>query len=127
MRELLTDPANLDLTQKESFLTFTALITGLIHIYVGYSTSYHTLALAGLGFLGGLAIFLTGKFRNLVVAAAIPYTAVQFVFYYQSYGFSFTPVAAIDKLVQSAFILVGLLYLIRAYERSESIESMLKG
>jgi hypothetical protein len=115
----------LDLKERvgkiEVLLLSCAAITGVIHLYIGLTQSYHTLSWAGAGFLGGAVIFLSGYFRNLVVAASIPYTLVQFVFYYQSYGLNFWPLAAFDKIVQVVFVVSGVFYLSRKYTESEDI------
>jgi hypothetical protein len=114
------------LNRRELSLAGLSLITGIIHIYVGYTSGFDTLTLAGLGFVGGTGIFLSGYYRNLTVTASIPYTAIQFVFYYQSYGFNLGPLAAIDKTVQLLFIITGIIYLREKYSSSESLKNFLK-
>lgn len=112
--------------RKELVLAALSLITGIIHLYVGYSAGFDTLMLAGLGFIGGTGIFLSGYYRNAVVTSSIPYTAVQFLFYYQSYGFNLGPLAAIDKSVQLLFIILGAIYLNEKYRDSSSLKDFLK-
>lgn len=114
-----------NLDRKELLLTVLSLITGLIHVYVGYTSGFDTLTLAGLGFFGGTLIFLGNYFRNLVVTASIPYTAIQFVFYYRTYGLEFGPLAAVDKAVQALFIVLGIYYLSKRYRLSDSPKDFL--
>lgn len=111
---------------KDYLMISAAIITGLIHLYVGYTSDFNTLILAGLGFVAGTALFLTKKFQNIVVAVAVPYTAVQFLFYYQSYGFNLGPLAAVDKIVQLVFIVVALLFLFDNYQKAEDLAEMIR-
>jgi hypothetical protein len=113
------------LNSLEASLVSGAVITGLIHLYVGVSQGFGLLTLAGAGFLGGAVLFILDRYRNLVVLASLPYTGVQFIFYYQSYGLNLGPVAAIDKLVQTGFILVGLYYLKRNLGDGETLREFL--
>jgi hypothetical protein len=113
------------LNSVEASLISGAVITGLIHLYVGISQSFGTLTLAGAGFLGGAVLFVLDRYRNLVVLASLPYTGVQFIFYYQSYGLNFGPVAAVDKLVQAGFILVGVYYLKKNFGDGETLRGFL--
>ena len=116
----------LDLDSKELFLIAGSVITGLIHLYVGYTADSRMLILAGLGFLGGTALFMKDLYRNLIVLASIPYTGSQFVFYYLYYGLNLGPLAAFDKIVQLLFIVAGTVYLKDRYSDSESIMDFLK-
>jgi len=118
--EKLNLPSCFSLSQDELLLILTAFITGFIHIYVGYTEMFQTLTLAGFGFLGGTALFLSGRYQNLITAFSIPYTAIQFVFYYQGYGLTLGPLALIDKIVQFVFIILGLHYLWINYNKSGS-------
>jgi hypothetical protein len=114
------------LDNLELVLLTGALISGIIHLYVGYEQAFTTLMLAGAGFIGGSVIFLTGYFRNLTVIASIPYTLAQFYFYYQTYGFSFGPLAAVDKVVQGIFVLTGVYYLAGKFRDAEEPKDFLK-
>lgn len=97
----------------EIALILLALGTGIIHLYVGYQASYMNLVVAGLGFLGGVALFTVEKIRKYTVAAAIPFTAVQFALAYRSYGLNPTSTVIIDKIIQSALIILCAFYLYR--------------
>ena len=88
-----------------------ALMTGLIHLYVGITVSFSLLTLAGAGFIGGTVLYVSGVYRDLIVITSIPYTLAQFVMYYRFYGFSLGTVAAIDKAVQLIFVLASAFYL----------------
>lgn len=112
--------------KKELLLLTAAIATGIIHFYVGYSSNSSLLTLAGLGFIGGSGLFLSGKFRNIIVGASVPYTGVQFPLYYLYYGFSLGPLAGIDKLIQLAFIITGILYLRDNYRGSTKLKSILR-
>ena len=102
---------HISLDKKEYGLVTAALVSGIIHVYVGYSSLSIELTLAGLGFLGGIGLFLCEKRKNLIVAVSIPYTAAQVILYYQIYGLSFGPLGAIDKVTQVLFIALGIYYL----------------
>ena len=106
-----------DFEPLDLFLITASILTGAIHLYVGVTTQFHQLTLAGLGFIGGTAIFAYGFRRKLVVAASIPFTAYQMYAYYIGYGFSFSPIAAVDKIAQVMFILGGLFYLYRKMDQ----------
>ncbi len=107
------------LENLELVLLTGALVSGIIHLYVGYDQAFMTLSLAGAGFIGGSMIFLSGYFKNLTVIASIPYTLAQFYFYYQTYGFSFGLLAGIDKVVQAVFVLTGTYYLSGKFRDAE--------
>lgn len=123
-KEKIKDSLNLDNT--EIFLIAGSIITGIIHLYVGYTADSRMLVLAGLGFLGGTALFTKDFFRNLVVLASIPYTGSQFVFYYLYYGFNLGPLAAFDKIIQLLFLVAGTIYLKERYSDSSSVVNFLK-
>ncbi len=52
-------------------------ITAVTHIYPGVVEGAPPLVLAGLGFLGGAALYVRGVRRDALAIAAIPYTAIQ--------------------------------------------------
>ena len=114
-----------NLGKVEIVLLTGALISGTIHLYVGYDQAFTTLMLAGAGFIGGSVIFLSGYFRNLTVTASIPYTLAQFYFYYQTYGFSGGALAAVDKVVQLLFVLTGFYYLAGKFRDAEEPKDFL--
>lgn len=106
------DLEELNFNTLEIALILLALGTGIIHLYVGYQASYMNLVVAGLGFRG-VALFTVEKIRKYTVAAAIPFTAVQFALAYRSYGLNPISTVLIDKIIQSALIILCAFYLYR--------------
>jgi hypothetical protein len=100
-----------------------AAVTGLVHLYKGFNSSFLLLTLAGAGFIGGINIYSIDFYRNLVVLASIPFTLAQFVFYYRYYGFNFGLLGGLDKLVQLVFVLSAIFYL---YNNSVSVRNLLE-
>jgi len=119
------DLKNLDKTHY--LLTGLALLTGLIHLYLGVLIGFtHSLGLsftlAGLGFLAGTAAVLMDYRRKLVYLLGIPFTAGQIVLWYwinqPDLGVFLRGrplIDFIDKVAQ-----VGLLVLLIYLYRSES-------
>ncbi|SEO52874.1 hypothetical protein SAMN04487948_10389 [Halogranum amylolyticum] len=100
-----------------------AAVTGVIHLVLGVGFLPSPLAvsfvLAGLGFFGGVALFLFGVRRRQVVAVGIPFTLLQFFAYFAlNWPDVVSPVGLFDKVVQLA--LVGVLV---AVYRAESAEN----
>jgi hypothetical protein len=89
-----------------------AAVSGLIHLYKGFNSGFLLLTLAGAGFLGGIILYLVGFHRFWVVAASIPFTLAQFVFYYRFYGFNFGFLGGLDKFVQLVFVLSAVYFLV---------------
>lgn len=79
-------------------------ITGLIHLYVGWARGRPSLAVAGLGFFGGLALFLAGYRQRLLYALGIGYVTIQIVLWAVFNAGEYTLIGYVDKAVQ-----VGLL------------------
>jgi hypothetical protein len=121
--------SNTELTRIEAALTALVAATGIIHIGVGLMAEYQVLTLAGAGFIGGAGLFLAGPklddtagldlgfSRAALSGLVLPYTGYQFVAYYVYYnGFHVlaeSPVAAVDKLVQTGVLALASLYLYR--------------
>jgi hypothetical protein len=89
-----------------------AAVSGLIHLYKGFNSSFLLLTLAGMGFIGGMVLYLADFYRDLVVLVSIPFTLAQFVFYYRFYGFNFGFLGGLDKFVQLVFVLSAVYYLV---------------
>jgi hypothetical protein len=106
----IREEVSLRFTRVEYGLLGLALVTGLIHVYVGVVNQFNLLILAGAGYLGGMALFSLRRFRKYVVALSIPYTLAQFVGYYQFFGFNVSAEAAVDKVVQAVFVVLGFYY-----------------
>ena len=85
-------------------------ITAVTHIYPGVVEGAPPLVLAGLGFLGGGALYLYGVRRRALAVAAIPYTAVQIPLWVVIKAGNYTLVGYVDKAVQVALVvaLLGL-------------------
>lgn len=113
----------LDTTEKT--LAALTTLTGLIHIAAGITNSFPLLTWAGLGFIGGTALFLTAPridrklgleqdfTRTALTGLMLPYTGFQFIAYYSIIGLNFPTVAVIDKLIQASLLAVGTTYLWR--------------
>jgi hypothetical protein len=90
-----------------------ALVTGVIHLVLGVmffpGAQPVSFLLAGLGFLGGVVLYLRDYRRRLVVLVGIPFTLLQIVLYlYLNYRVdpAVSPVEGIDKLAQVVLVVV---------------------
>lgn len=101
-----------DFDYLDILLAALVAVTGLIHLYVGITTSFHQLTLAGAGFIGGLALFIIGYRTREVVLLSLPFTGYQIYAYYVYYGFNGSTIAAVDKAVQILILVLGTVYLI---------------
>lgn len=93
-----------------------AAITGVIHLVLGVGNFPDPLALsflvAGLGFFGGIVLFLMEYRRRLLVVLAIPYVAAQIALFYllnMPTVATLSPVAIVDKAVQLVLIVLLIL------------------
>lgn len=117
--------SNTEVTKLGAALTALVDVTGIIHIVVGLKAEYQALILAGVGFIGGAGLFLAGSriddivglepgfSRAALSGLVLPYTGYQFVAYYSIYGFTGSPVAVADKLVQTGVLVLASMYLYR--------------
>lgn len=80
-------------------------ITALTHIYPGVVEGAPPLVLAGVGFLGGAALYVRGIRRHALAIAAIPYTAVQIPLWVVIKAGDYTLVGYVDKAVQVVLVL----------------------
>jgi len=80
-------------------------ITALTHIYPGVVEGAPPLVLAGVGFLGGAALYVRGVRRHALAIAAIPYTAVQIPLWVLIKAGDYTLVGYVDKAVQVVLVL----------------------
>lgn len=92
-----------------------ALLTGLFHLYAGLVEGRAPVTLAGLGFIGGIGLFLVGVRRRLLYPIAIAYTGVQIPLWYVAKAGEFTALGYADKAVQVLLIVV----LAAIYRRGE--------
>ena len=91
-------------------------ITAVTHIYPGIVEGAPPLILAGLGFLGGGALYIYGIRRRALAVAAIPYTAVQIPLWVVIKAGNYSLVGYVDKAVQVALV-VALLVLVVGWFR----------
>ncbi|MXR20919.1 DUF7475 family protein [Halobacterium bonnevillei] len=84
--------------------------TGAIHVYAGLVEGRIPVLLAGVGFFGGIGLFLVDFRRPLLYLAGVVYTAVQFPLWYVAKAGEFTAIGYVDKAVQVVLV-VTLLYL----------------
>ena len=84
--------------------------TGAIHVYAGLVEGRIPVLLAGVGFFGGIGLFLVDYRRPLLYLAGVVYTAVQFPLWYVAKAGEFTAIGSVDKAIQ-AVLVVTLLYL----------------
>lgn len=93
------------LSLAHTFAIVLAVITGLVHLYMGLGFEGPKLILAGGGFLAGSGLFLAGIKRRWLYGLAIPYTIIQMVLWIEM-GLPFIRFGFVDKFVQTLFILV---------------------
>ncbi|AUG49301.1 hypothetical protein BVU17_17175 [Haloarcula taiwanensis] len=100
-----------------------ALVSAAVHLLLGIRLAPSALGisfiLAGLGFLGGVALVGLGIRRRLVYAAGVPFTAVQILLWYyvnfaagpKSFPADVGTLGAVDKVAQLVLlaVLVALL------------------
>lgn len=91
-----------------------AAVTGLVHLVLGLGALPDPLGVAALlaagGFAAGIVLLLAGYRRQWLLALGIPFTASQIAVWYlvnepSSLG-DVSPLAAFDKAVQTALIVV---------------------
>lgn len=90
-------------------------ITALTHIYPGVVEGAPPLVLAGLGFLGGAALYVRGVRRQALAIAAIPYTAVQIPLWFVIKAGNYTLVGYVDKAVQVVLVLALIILVAGRY------------
>lgn len=83
-----------------------AVATGALHVYVGAVDARLPLVLAGLGFLGGVGVFLAGWRGRRLYLAALGYTGVQVVAWAVVNAGAYTALGYADKAVQVLLIAV---------------------
>lgn len=87
-----------------------AVVTGLIHLFLGVSFIAEPLGWsflgAAVGFFAGTIAVLIDYRRRLVYVLGIPFTAGQIVLWYVVNAPDFSPLGIGDKIVQVALIVV---------------------
>ena len=86
------------------------LATGVVHVYAGVVEGRIPVALAGVGFLVALALFLADYRRPLLYLVGILYTAVQLPLWYVAKAGEYTTLGYLDKSIQ-VLLIVLLAYL----------------
>lgn len=87
------------------------LVTGILHLYAGVIEAAIPVALAGVGYLGAIGLFILEYRRKQLYLVGTLYTAVQFPLWYVAKAGEYTTVGYIDKTVQVLLIAVlALLY-----------------
>jgi hypothetical protein len=81
-------------------------VTGVLHIYAGIVEGRIPVALAGVGFLAAIGLYLVDYRRALLYLVGIVYTAIQIPLWYVAKAGEFTMVGYLDKAVQVVLIVV---------------------
>lgn len=81
-------------------------VTGVIHIYAGVVEGRTPVALAGVGFLAAIVLYLVEYRRPLLYLVGIVYTAIQIPLWYVVKAGEFTTVGYVDKTVQVVLVVV---------------------
>jgi hypothetical protein len=81
-------------------------VTGVIHIYAGVVEGRTPVALAGVGFLAAIVLYLIEYRRPLLYLVGIVYTAIQIPLWYVVKAGEFTTVGYVDKTVQVVLVVV---------------------
>ncbi|MFC7228601.1 hypothetical protein N0B31_14410 [Salinirubellus salinus] len=93
-------------------------ISALTHLYAGVVEGAPPVFLAGVGFVGGIVLYLRGVRRHTLTVAAVPFTAVQIPLWYVAKAGEYTAVGYLDKVVQ--VVLVVLLVVLALRQRREA-------
>jgi hypothetical protein len=83
-----------------------ALATGAIHLYSGLLEGRIPVALAGVGFVVAVGLFLADFQRPWLYVLGIPFTAVQLPLWYVAKAGEYTTLGYVDKAIQVVLIVV---------------------
>lgn len=92
------------LSGLETAVVALLLFTAATHVYAGVVEGAPPVLLAGVGFLGGIALYLRGLRRRLLTLLAVPFTAVQIPLWYVAKAGNFTLVGYADKAAQVVLV-----------------------
>lgn len=92
------------LSRLETVVVALLAFTAATHIYAGAVEGAPPVLLAGVGFLGGIALYLRGLRRHLLTLLAVPFTAVQIPLWYVAKAGNFTLVGYVDKAAQVVLV-----------------------
>lgn len=82
------------------------LATGAIHLYSGLLEGRLPVALAGVGFVVAIGLFLADVHRPLLYVLGIPFTAVQLPLWYVAKAGEYTTLGYVDKAIQVVLIVL---------------------
>ena len=105
----------MELSTLERVVIVLLSVTALTHLYAGVVEGAPPVLLAGVGFVGGIVLYLRGVRRHALTVAAVPYTAVQIPLWYVAKAGEYTAVGYLDKAVQ--VVLVVLLVVLALRQR----------
>lgn len=101
------------------------LVTGVLHLYSGVIEARIPVLLAGVGFLGAIALYLADYHRRLLYLVGIGYTAIQIPIWFVVKAGEYTTIGYVDKAVQVVLILVlAFLYWRSRSVADERVETM---
>lgn len=80
--------------------------TGILHVYAGLVEGRIPVALAGVGFLAAVGLYVVDYRRPVLYLVGILYTAVQIPLWYVANAGEFTALGYLDKGVQVVLIVV---------------------
>jgi hypothetical protein len=106
------DAGTSGLTRLETLTIALLAFTAATHLYAGVVESAPPVLLAGIGFVGGIVLYVRGVRQRTLILAAIPYTAVQIPLWYVAKAGEYTLVGYADKVAQVVLI-VALVALLR--------------
>ena len=81
-------------------------VTGVLHLYAGVVEGRPPVTLAGVGFLGAIALYLANYRRRLLALVGIFFTGVQIPIWYAVKAGEYTTVGYVDKAVQVVLVVV---------------------
>lgn len=83
-----------------------AVTTGVLHLYAGAIDGRLPLVVAGLGFLGGVGLFLAGYRNRRLYLVALAYTGIQVVAWAVVNAGTYSTLGYADKAIQLLLIVV---------------------
>jgi hypothetical protein len=105
------------LSRLETAVVALLLFTAATHVYAGVVEGAPPVLLAGVGFLGGVALYLRGLRCRLLTLLAVPSTAVQIRLWYVVKAGDFTLVGYVDKAAQVVLVAALVALVLRQRRR----------
>lgn len=81
-------------------------VTGVLHVYAGVVEGAPPVAIAGVGFLAAILVYLLNYRRRLLYLVGVVYTGIQIPLWYVIKAGSYTTVGYVDKAVQAALVVL---------------------